>query len=398
VATGDRGTTGAGRWRRLIAAIAAGLAAGLGTVVSVGAPAQAHGQFVSSIPVAGSEVTEPLSDLFLYFTEKPTSNAYFAVFAPNGDRVDRLWSHGPTMPLDPPVHEWYHEPDGDWVARSYSTAYSARIPIAYWPEVGEYTVEYLSVATDGQPVRGKITFTYSGPVSPLPADFRPQRNEPDPNLLSIAAPDAPTAPPSGPPIEEFLGNGSGGSGLWVLWVPVGLALAAALAILAFWRLRPAQARELVVSRFGGRYAAPSPRRPVIPPALAGRVRAALPGPARAAGGGAKAVAGRAEVPAPRAQASAGATSAAANKGPTDKGATDKGPTDKGATDKGPTDKGPMDKGPMDKGPMDKGPMDKGTADKGSADKGPVGKAVTSKAAAAAEAGATEKGPGDQRSS
>jgi methionine-rich copper-binding protein CopC len=353
VATGDRGTTGAGRWRRLIAAIAAGLAAGLGTVVGVGAPARAHGQFVSSIPVAGSEVTEPLSDLFLYFTEKPTSNAYFAVFAPNGDRVDRLWSHGPTMPLDPPVHEWYHEPDGDWVTRSYSTAYSARIPIAYWPEVGEYTVEYLSVATDGQPVRGKITFTYSGPVSPLPADFRPQRAEPDPNLLSIAAPNAPTAPPSAPPIEEVIPGGPGGPGLWILWVPLGLALAAALAILAFWRLRPAQARELVVSRFGGRYAAPSPRRPVIPPGLAGRVRAALPGPTRAeTGGGTKAVAGRAEVPTPRAEASAGAPSAA----------------------------------------------DKGAADKGAADKGTADKSATNKAAAPTDAGATEKGPGEQRSS
>jgi methionine-rich copper-binding protein CopC len=302
VATGDRGTTGAIRWRRLIAAVAAGLVAGFGTVVGVGTPAMAHGQFVTSVPLPGSEVTEPLSDLFLYFTEKPTSNAYFAVFSPGGERVDRLWSHGPTMPLDPPVHEWYHEPDGDWVTRAYTTAYAARLPIAYWPQVGEYTVEYLSVATDGQPVRGKITFTYSGPTTPLPADFRPQRSEPDPNLLAIAVPDAPTAPPSGPPIEEIIAGGGGNSGVWVLWVPVGLALAAALAILVFWRLRPAQAREMVVSRFGGRYAAPSPRRPVIPPGLAGRVRAALP--SRSAGGEATSAAGRAEVPAPRAEATA----------------------------------------------------------------------------------------------
>ena len=289
MATGDRGTSGVIRWRRLAAAIAAGLAAGLGTVVAVGTPAVAHGQFVSSIPVDGSEVTEPLSDLFLYFTEKPTSNAYFAVTAPSGARVDRLWSHGPTLPLDPPVHEWYHEPDGDWVTRSYSTAYSARIPIAYWPEVGEYKVEFISVATDGQPVRGEITFTYSGPVSPLPADFRPQRSEPDPNLLSIAVPNAPTAPASGPPIEELLEGQDAGPGLWVLWVPIGLALAAALAILAFWRLRPAQARELVISRFGGRYAAPSQRRRILPPGRGDRATAAVPAASRAA-----VTAGRAE--------------------------------------------------------------------------------------------------------
>jgi Uncharacterized protein, homolog of Cu resistance protein CopC len=310
VATGDRGTSGAVRWRRLFAAVAAGLMAGLGTVVGVGTPAMAHGQFVSSIPVNGSEVTEPLTDLFLYFTEKPTSNAYFAVFSPNGDRVDRLWSHGPTMPLDPPVREWYHEPDGDWVTRSYSTAYSARVPVAYWPEVGEYRVEYLSVATDGQPVRGQITFTYSGPVAPRPPDFRPQRAEPDPNLLAIAVTDAPTAPPSGPAIEDLPDGPASGPGPWVLWVPVGLALAAALGILAFWRLRPAQARELVVSRFGGRYAAPTPRRPLIPPALAGKVKAALPVGARGTSGpGAKEADGQAETPAPRGEGGPGTTAA-----------------------------------------------------------------------------------------
>jgi methionine-rich copper-binding protein CopC len=293
VATGDRGTSGMIRWRKLAAATAAGLLAGLGTVVGLGTPAAAHGQFVSSVPVDGSEVTEPLTDLFLYFTEKPTSNAYFAVTAPSGARVDRLWSHGPTRPLDPPVHEWYHEADGDWVTRAYSTAYSARIPIAYWPEVGEYTVEYISVATDGQPVRGQLRFTYSGAVSPLPADFRPQRSEPDPNLLAIAAADAPTAPPSGPPIQEVIERQEAGPGLWVLWVPLGLALAAALAIVVFWRLRPEQARALVVSRFGGRYAAPSQRRRILPPILGGRTSPALPAAGRAA-----VTAGRASVPAP----------------------------------------------------------------------------------------------------
>jgi len=291
VAAGTRGTSKPVRWRRLVAAVAAGLMAGLGAVVGLDSPATAHGQFVSSIPVGGSEVTEPLTDLFLYFTEKPTSNAYFAVIAPSGARIDRLWSHGPSRPLDPAVHEWYHEADGDWVTRSYPTAYSARIPIAYWPEVGEYKVDYISVASDGQPVRGQVTFTYSGAVSALPADFRPQRAEPDPILLTIAVTDAPTAPASGPPIEDVIAEQEAGPGLWVLWVPVGLALAAALAILAFWRLRPEQARELVISRFGGRYAAPAQRRRVVPPAVRGRAPAALPGPARPSAGSAGPVAG-----------------------------------------------------------------------------------------------------------
>lgn len=274
----NRGTSSV--LRRLLAGVAAGLVAGLATVVGLSSPAAAHGQFVSSIPVNGTEVSEPLADLFLYFTEKPTSNAYFAVTAPSGVRIDRVWEHGPTRPLDPPVHEWYHEPDGDWVTRTYTTAYSARIPIAYWPEVGEYTVEFISVATDGQPVRGKINFTYSGPVAPQPADYRPQQSEPDPILLTIAVTDAPTAPPSAPDISQVIAEQEAGPGLWVLWVPVGLALAAALAIALFWRLRPEQARELMISRFGGRYAAPTQRRPSLPPGLADRVRVALPVGAR----------------------------------------------------------------------------------------------------------------------
>jgi methionine-rich copper-binding protein CopC len=251
-----------GSRRRLGAAVAAGLLAAVCVAVGLGSPAAAHGQFVGSNPAPGSEVTEALETIFVYFTEKPTSNAYFAVTGPEDVRVDRLWSHGPTRPIEPAVHEWYRQADDRWVVRAYSTAYSAQIPIAYWPEVGEYKVQYVSVASDGQPVRGEFTFTYSGPVSELPPDFTPQRSEPDPNLLEIAPPGAPTAPPTGPPIEEVIAaEENTGPSLWILLIPVGIVLVVAAAALVFWRLRPQQARELMVSRFGGRYAAPSPRRP-----------------------------------------------------------------------------------------------------------------------------------------
>jgi methionine-rich copper-binding protein CopC len=255
------------------------LVAGGVTVFGTSAPAAAHGQFVSSDPASGTEVTTALERILVYFTEKPTSNAYFAVTEPGGLRVDRLWSHGPSRPLDPPVHEWFHDENGDWVPRSYDTAYAAQIPIAYWPVTGEYKVTFLSVATDGQPVRGEFTFTYSGPTSTLPPNFRPQRSEPDPNLLVVAATDAPTAPASGPPIEERVAQEEAGPGLWILWVPIAMAAVAALAIYLFWRLRPQQARAIMVSRFGGRYAAaPPPRRPLqLPPGLAGRLPPQLRG-------------------------------------------------------------------------------------------------------------------------
>jgi methionine-rich copper-binding protein CopC len=273
---------GARRWpRRLLASAAVGLVAAVATVIGLGAPAQAHGQFVSSDPAAGAVVTAPVDAILIYFTEKPTSNAYFAVTSPDGARVDRLWSHGPTMPIDPEIHEWYHQPDGKWVVRAYRTAYAATVPIAYWPKQGEYTVQFLSVATDGEPVRGQFTFTYSGPTSDVPANFSPQRSQPDPNLLSIAATDAPTGPPTGPPIEEIVKQQSNGPGVWVVWLPVGIVAAVAVAVLVFWRARPQQAKEIMVSRFGGRYAAPAQRRPrAVPPGPAVRPAAGqrqLPG-------------------------------------------------------------------------------------------------------------------------
>ncbi len=139
------------------------------------------------------------------------------------------------------------------------------------------------MASDNEPVRGEYTFNYTGAVATIPADFRPQKNEPDPNLQAAAATDAPTAPPSAPPIEQQVAAEKAGPGLWILWVPVGLALVVALVIFLFWLFRPQQARQIMVSRFGGRYAAASqPRRPLPLPAkleerLPAKLRERLPG-------------------------------------------------------------------------------------------------------------------------
>ncbi len=100
------------RWRRvLMAAALSGFAATV-AVLGLSTPAAAHGQFVSADPAPNTEVPNPLASILIYFTEKPASNAYFAVTAPSGVRVDRLWSHGTPRRLDEPVHEWYHNDDG----------------------------------------------------------------------------------------------------------------------------------------------------------------------------------------------------------------------------------------------------------------------------------------------
>jgi methionine-rich copper-binding protein CopC len=242
------------------------LVAAVGTVAAVlgaATPASAHGQFVSSDPAKDSTVSMPLATIVVYFTEKPTSNAFFSVTAPSGARVDRLWSHGSTRHLDEPVHEYYHNTDGNWETRRYDTAYSALIPIAYWPEAGVYKVSFVSVATDGEPVRGEFSFTYDGALSPAPPDFRPQKNEPDPNLLAVVKTDQPTAPPSAGPEQAAQAAEDSGPGVWIVLVPVALALIVAAVIFVFWRLRPDAARSILVSRFGGRYApAPPPRKPL----------------------------------------------------------------------------------------------------------------------------------------
>jgi hypothetical protein len=111
-------------WRLLVFAAAA-LVAAVGTLMVTAAPASAHGQFVSSDPAKDSEVDRPLASIVLYFTEKPTSNAFISVTTPSGARVDRLWSHGTPRRLDTPVHEYYHNPNGEWETRSYDTAYPA---------------------------------------------------------------------------------------------------------------------------------------------------------------------------------------------------------------------------------------------------------------------------------
>jgi methionine-rich copper-binding protein CopC len=249
---------------RLLLGVLAAAVGMVGVVLGAATPASAHGQFVSSDPAKDATVSMPLATIVLYFTEKPTSNAFFSVTAPGGARVDRLWSHGSPRHLDTPVHEYYHNADGNWETRRYDTAFSALIPIAYWPEVGVYKVSFVSVATDGEPVRGEFTFTYSGAVSPAPADFRPQKNEPDPNLLAVVKTDQPTAPPSAGPEQAAQAGEDSGPGVWIVLVPVALALIVATVIFLFWRFRPDAARSILVSRFGGRYAPPPPPRKPLP--------------------------------------------------------------------------------------------------------------------------------------
>ncbi|WP_432930662.1 copper resistance protein CopC [Microbispora sp. CA-135349] len=168
---------------------------GVVVMAALAAPASAHGQLAMSTPAKDSTVREPLESLSLYFTEAPAPNAYFAVTAPSGARVDQTWTHGQPKRLDKPVQE-YNLVDGFWEPSVYNTGFPAQIPVAYWPERGEYVVKYLSIASDGEPVRGELRFTYKGRTSGPPKGWQAPDNKPDPILLASAEPGSDTQTPA----------------------------------------------------------------------------------------------------------------------------------------------------------------------------------------------------------
>ncbi|GIH50048.1 copper resistance CopC family protein [Microbispora rosea] len=168
--------------------------AGVLTMTALATPASAHGQLAMSTPAKNGTVREPLKSLSLYFTEQPAPNAYFAVTAPNGARVDQPWSHGQPERLDKPVQE-YNLVNGVWEPSVYNTGYPAQIPVAYWPERGEYVVRYLSIASDGEPVQGELRFTYKGTTSGPPKGWQAPDDEPDPSLLASAEHGSGAQPP-----------------------------------------------------------------------------------------------------------------------------------------------------------------------------------------------------------
>ncbi|MER7004403.1 copper resistance protein CopC [Dactylosporangium sp. NPDC000555] len=155
-------------------------------------PAAAHGQLAMSDPVADSTVSQPRDDLTLYFTETPASYAWFTVTTPSGRRVEGAWRTGQPKRLDKPVQE-YNLVDGKFEPRVFNTGYPAVIDVSHWPEQGVYTAAYQSVASDGEPVKGTLKFTYSGPVTQPPPGWTAPTSGPPAALSGATA--APTSTP-----------------------------------------------------------------------------------------------------------------------------------------------------------------------------------------------------------
>ncbi|WP_341716202.1 copper resistance protein CopC [Micromonospora sp. FIMYZ51] len=368
-------------------------------------PASAHGGLAMSTPAADATVSEPLTTVQLYFTEQVVPNAYFTVSAPGGGRVDNGWTPGQPRPLDRPVREYFLV-DGKFEPREYTTGFPAVVTVAHLPAVGKYTVSYLSVASDGEPVRGTMSFQYAGPVTAAPQGWRPPTDQPDPALVAAveqhghdagstqesAAPSGAAPPPVAAvpmPVEE---DGLPG---WV-WAAGAVLLGLALVALVAWRRQPAAVATILGRvglssrparrpnarvRTGARPGAGARKsrsgRAAVSKARSGRPATSKAGSGRPAGAKAKptapatSAAGGSVVTSPVTASSAAASSA----GATPAGATAAGATPAGATPAGAT-------------PADATPAGATAAGATAADATPAGAtAADATAASGAEAGA-----------
>ncbi|CCH19195.1 Protein of unknown function (copper resistance-like protein) [Micromonospora lupini str. Lupac 08] len=226
------------------------------------APASAHGQLATSTPLTGTVVRKPLAQIGLYFTEKPAANAHFTVTGPNGSRVDSGWSYGEPKRLDKPVQEYFMV-NGVFEPRLYHTGFPAMVTVAHWPAKGRYTATYLTVASDGEAVRGNVTFDYQGPSTAAPAAWTVPTNAPDPALLAqaegtpsasavpLATLDPAVTPAAAPPASPP----AGGLPPWV--VPAGVVLVVGAIVVVAARRRPAARPSGGATRSRG--ATPRPR-------------------------------------------------------------------------------------------------------------------------------------------
>ncbi|WP_330466482.1 copper resistance protein CopC [Micromonospora zamorensis] len=239
---------------RVVSGLLALLLASAVALLASAQPAAAHGTLAMSTPASGATVNEPLTSVQLYFTEKAAANAFFTITAPGGVRVDDGWSYGEPKPLDKPVREYFLV-NGQFEPREYTTGFPAVVPVSHLPAKGQYSVSYLSVASDGDTVRGTLTFRYNGRVTAAPQGWSAPSTQPDPALVAAteqhgssgqgsAVPTTavePAAPPSAaaaaPPTGSTEESGPGALA-WVGWV---LAVAAAGAVAGFvvWRRRSA---------------------------------------------------------------------------------------------------------------------------------------------------------------
>ena len=165
---------------------------------------------------------------------------------------------GEPKPLDKPVREYFLV-NGQFEPREYTTGFPAVVAVAHLPAKGQYSVSYLSVASDGDTVRGTLTFRYNGRVTAAPQGWSPPSTQPDPALVAATeqhntsgqASAVPTtaddrrprpaaaAPPTGSTAES-----GPGALAWARLVRLAVAAAGAVAGFVVWRLADRRRRQI----------------------------------------------------------------------------------------------------------------------------------------------------------
>jgi methionine-rich copper-binding protein CopC len=216
-------------------------------ILAAPAPAYAHGRLAVSTPEHGATVTEPVDSVSLAFTEKLPQFAFVSVTAPNGARVDQPWSQAEPFRLAKPIQE-YQVVDGVWVPQDFTTGFPVRVPVAHWPEHGQYVVRYQSVATDGEEVNGEVRFTYRGSIVPPAPGWQAPADQPSSELTAAvgkprtAGQQQSAAPAPAPVAAAQPAKPADGRGPWPWLVPL-LLLAAAAGLILLWRTGPATRRK-----------------------------------------------------------------------------------------------------------------------------------------------------------
>ena len=200
------------RLRRLSAA--ATLAAAL-LVLLLPVSAAAHSELQSSVPAAGTTVPSPFSGpVVMTFTESLAVGSKADLYGPGHQLVASATIDAGTMTIAPAS------------------------PLAG----GNYTVEWVSIADDGDLLRGTLAFTVAAAASPSisPTPAPSDRPSVEPSAESTSAPTAPVASASAPSPSPAPTDDAGGTGSDVI-LPIAIALivAAAGAFYLVRRNRPA---------------------------------------------------------------------------------------------------------------------------------------------------------------
>ena len=200
-----------GQRRRSVAAALAAFA----LVLLLPIPASAHADLQSSVPAQGVIVPAPFGGpITLTFTESLAVGSKADLYGPGHQLTASATIDAGTMTISPP----------------------SPLP------AGDYTVEWVSIADDGDLLRGTLAFTVAAPSPSAEASATTGPSTPPtsaPSPVASGGPSSSTTPVPPSPSPAPTGTAGGSSSDAILPIVIALLLAAAGAFYLVRRNRPA---------------------------------------------------------------------------------------------------------------------------------------------------------------